>query len=200
MRMVVLFSRYFSGPVAEFKDLGNGQFIARACAGARRTIIELRANGLEMPVRAADIARDARHRALGLPAEEHQPAPGGIAFRPTRQGRQVLFEVKATAEETGRLAVVGLYADHERVGPPGIAVVREGMLALDEHPALKDFAITSSGAGCGMIFVASLSPADPPLALPIGGIVYLIHPDGRIEDPTKAELVAELGNEEFIPL
>jgi len=197
--MVVLFSRYFSGPVAEFKDLGNGQFIARACAGARRTIIELRATGLEMPVRAADI---------GLPAEEHQPAPGGIAFRApggiafraTRQGRQVLFEVKATAEETGRLAVVGLYADHERVGPPGIAVVREGMLALDEHPALKDFAITSSGAGCGMIFVASLSPADPPLALPIGGIVYLIHPDGRIEAPTKAELVAELGNEEFIPL
>lgn len=184
MRYVLQFSPYRETLVSRL-TVGADGWSLHLCAGANRRSIDVVAQGLEPPAAVWKVVEG------NVP-----PVSGGILYR--RGGeRDVHIELVPAPGADDVLAVVGFYAgDKGTVTAPGVAEVRDGELYLAPHPGLREVLWTTSGAGWGLFFLASLRPGHPPLSLATRGTLYFVN----VEPPSvTAMTVAEwlAGRQEF---
>lgn len=163
MRYIIQFSPYRETLVSRLSTSAHGWDL-HLCAGATRRSIDVAARGLEAPVAARKIVE-----------ERIPPTAGGVQYRRAGE-RDVHIDLAPAAGDEDVLVVVGFYAgDRGAVTNPGVAEVRDGGLFLGPHPGLKEVLWTTSGAGWGLFFLASLRPGDTPLSLATRGTLYSVH-------------------------
>lgn len=159
--------------------LGGGY---RFCAGATRTICELVIPDELTTFTRSDLLRDAERR----PA----PQPGSLQYRRFQEGRQIRLEV-SLGPERGGLDLLVFGADTGFA--PYLPRIDEGHVVWGEHFGVRLVEAGASGAGEWGVMLAHLEPVDPPLVLRWGrNIVFVFHPDGRIEELSTIALIARL--------